>query len=57
MDPTFAHGAFYAALSRARCFSDVMFLGTDKFLEHGPDFHLNRFIQEMKHTFDGGHVF
>jgi hypothetical protein len=32
--------------------SDLTLFGTDEFPEHGPDFHLNRFLQEMDHSFD-----
>jgi hypothetical protein len=57
MHPAFAHGAFYVALSRVRRLSDLMLFGIDEFLEHGPDFHLNPFIQEMEHPFEGQHEF
>jgi hypothetical protein len=33
--------------------SDVMLFGTDKFPEHGRDFHLNSLIEEMDHAFEG----
>jgi hypothetical protein len=57
MDPAFAHGAFYVILSRVRRLSDLMLFGIDEFPEHGPDFYLNRFIQEMEHAFEGPHEF
>jgi hypothetical protein len=52
MDPAFAHGAFYVAPSRVRGISDLMLFGPDEFPEHGPDFHLNRFIQDIDHSFE-----
>jgi hypothetical protein len=52
MDPAFAHGAFHVALSRVRGISDLMLFGADEFRQHGPDFHLNRFIQDMDHEFE-----
>jgi hypothetical protein len=57
MDPAFAHGAFYVALSRVRRLSDLMLFGTDEFPEHDRDFHLNRFIQETEHAFEGRYEF
>jgi hypothetical protein len=57
MDPAFAQGAFYLALSRVRRPSDVMLFGTDKFPEHVPDFHLDRLIEEMDSAFEGPHKF
>jgi hypothetical protein len=57
MDPAFAHGAFYVALSHVRRLSDLMIFGTNEFPEHGADFHLNRFIQEMQPAFEGMHEF
>jgi hypothetical protein len=57
MDPPFAHRAFYVALSRVRPLSDLMLFGTDEFPKHGPDFHLNSFIQEMEPVFEGRREF
>jgi hypothetical protein len=57
MDPALAQGVFYLALSRVKCPSDVMLFGTDKFPEHGPDPHLNSWIEEMDHAFKGPHEF
>jgi hypothetical protein len=52
MDPAFAQGAFYVALSRVRGISDLMLFGTDEFPQHGPHFHLNSFIQDIDHGFE-----
>jgi hypothetical protein len=57
MDPAFAHGAFYVTLSRVKRLSDLMLFGTDEFPEHGPDFHLNAFIEEMEHAFERRYAF
>jgi hypothetical protein len=43
---------FYLALSCVRYPSDVMLVGTDKFADLGPDFDLDRVIEEMDHAFD-----
>jgi hypothetical protein len=45
------------AFSRVRLLSDLTLVGTDEFPEHGPDFLLKRFIQEMEHAFEGRHEF
>jgi hypothetical protein len=55
MDLAFAHVGFYLALSRVKYLSDVMLFGTDKFPEHGSDFHLGRLIEEICPTFEGLH--
>jgi hypothetical protein len=57
MDPAFAHGAFYVALSRVRQISDLMLFGTVEFPYHGPDFHLNRVIQQMDQAFEEQYEF
>jgi hypothetical protein len=57
MGPSFAHRAFYVALSRVRHLSNLMLFGTDEFPKHDLDFHLNRFIQEMEPAFDGRREF
>jgi hypothetical protein len=51
-DPSFVHGAFYVALSRVGRISHMMLFEIDEFPDHGPDFHLNRFIQEIDHDFE-----
>jgi ATP-dependent exoDNAse (exonuclease V) alpha subunit len=55
MDPAFAHGPFYVAVSRVRRLADLMLFGTVEFPDDGPDFHLNRFIQDIDHAFEGPH--
>ena len=50
---SFAHGAFYVALSRVRNISDVLLFGLNKWPESGPNFHVNEFIrQEMMQVND-----
>jgi hypothetical protein len=45
------------ALSRVRRLSDLMLFGTDEFPKNGPDFHLNRFVEELDHAFEEPHEF
>jgi hypothetical protein len=41
----FAHGAFYAALSRVRKLIDIMLFGFAVWLQNGIHFHVNEFIR------------